>query len=67
MSPKYIAKLPNGKLYYLLSSSDRQHPDRTNKKKRIKYLNRILMSLKNTQILDIKQDENYNYIIKFTK
>lgn len=67
MSPKYIAKLPNGKVYYLLSSSDRQHPDRTNKKKRIKYLNRILMSLKNTQILDIKQDENYNYIIKFTK
>lgn len=66
-NPEYIDNLPNNRTYYILNSRDKQHPDCTNKIKRIKYLNGILMNLKNTQILDIKQDENYNYIIKFTK
>lgn len=65
---EYFDKLPSGNTYYILNTvSKKIHMDRTNRQVRENYLKYILSNLRETKILDIKQDENYNYIIKFTK
>ena len=60
--------MTSGNTYYILNTvSKKIHMDRTNRQVRENYLKYILSNLRETKILDIKQDENYNYIIKFTK